>query len=236
MNIPTKTIPWLSVLMFCGSVHAGSNHNPASMNYVDTQVALLNAKIPSFSVGDTFQGGTVYYVDSTGQHGLIFYDNLADTTAVRLLEESASGDTINTYASGVGAGVQNTAAWNAALLASSAANSTNTPKTTSNVGGAAAYAAQFTLDAAGAPCPSPTTGSFSTTTCFGGYYLPSLNEFELLVNSGLFNPTSDAIWWTSTSNSVGATTVFAVSYASGSYTVIDSDPTTVHQVIPIRQF
>jgi len=216
--------------MFCGAVHAGSNHNPASMNYVDTQVALLNAKIPSFSVGDTFQGGTVYYVDSTGQHGLMFYDNLADTIQVRLINQGATGYTINTYASGVGAGVQNTAAWNAALLANSGTAST------SNVGGAAAYAAQFNLTASGAQCTRPSAGSLSTEECYGGYYLPSLNEFELLVNSGLFNPTSDAIWWTSTSNSVGATTVFAVSYASGSYTVIDSDPTTGHQVIPIRQF
>lgn len=146
----------------------------------DAAIANLQAEIDKLSakkkVGDHFGGGIVFYVDPTGQHGLIaaledqsddidWYNGVNKVTG-------ATGD-------GVGAGISNTA-----IIV--AAQSNDTP------GGnfAAKLAADYSAREDGSPC----TESISET-CYGDWYLPSKRElYQLYLERDVVGGFANAYW------------------------------------------
>ncbi len=153
-------------LMLSGNVFAAdSTPHRVTQAEFNAAIANLQAQIDKLStmkkIGDHFGGGIVFYVDETGQHGLIA--SLTDQDAVQWYNginkiTGATGD-------GVGAGTTNTA-----IIV--AAQSNDTP------GGnfAAKVAADFSVQEDGlAAC----TGSVDEV-CHGDWYLPSKHELNLL--------------------------------------------------------
>lgn len=131
----------------------------------DAAIANLQAEIDKLSskkkIGDYFGGGVVFYVDPTGQHGLIA--SLSDQGFIQWNNgvykiTGATGD-------GVGAGATNTS-----IIV--AAQSNDTP------GGnfAAKIAADFSVQEDGFTACTGSVGE----VCYGDWYLPSKYELNLL--------------------------------------------------------
>lgn len=133
-------------------------------NDLRNQIAAINQLLPSLHVvGERYQGGIIFYVDDTGQHGLIAA--LADQG--RQFNKWNNGVSRVTGASGDGIG----------------AGRMNTPLIIANQVGdkgdlnfAAKLAADYRVQDDG---ESPCTGS-ATETCWGDWYLPSKDELNLM--------------------------------------------------------
>jgi hypothetical protein len=158
------------------------------------------------AVGDLYQGGIVYYVDATGQHGL----------AVSLVEQSQSemGGGVSTYfgsGNGVGAGVINTT-----MMLMVGEITTGLSSITSS-----GYESDGTTSCA-TPSSSP------PTTCFGGWYMGSAYEYQLiqpslatiinpallaLAGSGAQQISTTADYWTSNVAS-GGNNVYTVNIST----------------------
>lgn len=236
---------WLALTSM--GLHATyANYNPASIDYVDQAIQraiALNTytagtginisgntiSATTYSVGDVYEGAIVFYVDSTKQHGLAYRSVNQGNGG---LSNSTTNTNVSAAGSGVGTGVQNTAIWNAALI-----TSTNiSGSTATNDNGAAQLAAVYSVESDGTTCPTPSTSS-NPNICFGGFYLPSLAELELLVQSGLLNRPSGT-WWTSTSDPSTAGNAFAINKSADTdtYTIESRAVTTNLLVLPVRQF
>ncbi len=252
-------------IMLAGYGYAGNtNRNPASIGYVDeaveamlqratympgTAISIVNNVISgaykagtginisgdtisanTYSIGDIYEGAIVFYVDGTKQHGLAYRSNNEGNAG---LSNSATLTNVSAAGSGVGTGVQNTAIWNAALITSRSLSGAS-PATNDN--GAAQIAVVYSVESDGTTCPAPSTTS-NPNICFGGFYLPSLVELELLIQSGLLN-TPSGTWWTSTSDPSTPGNAFAINKGAGTdtYTIDSRNVTSNLLVLPIRQF
>lgn len=133
-------------------------------NDLRNQIAVINQLLPSpHVVGERYQGGIIFYVDDTGQHGLIAA--LADQG--QQFNKWSNGVSRVTGASGDGIG----------------AGRMNTPLAIANQIGdsgvrifATKLAADYRVQDDG---ENPCTGS-ATETCWGDWYLPSKNELNLM--------------------------------------------------------
>ena len=157
--------------------------NPASMGYVQTQIAgvmsYVNTLTPTYTVGQQALGGTVFYVDNTGTHGLVAspkYSGLGSLKSWSGVDPNNLPDPLKTFivgasGNGIGAGAMNTAlstggqsAYFAGLLPD--------PQEYSYM--AALYCVGLSAQANGVtPCSDP---SAPGETCYGDYYLPSNYE------------------------------------------------------------
>lgn len=206
-----KKIVFTIIVAFLMTVkaNAGNNNNPASIEYVQSQITILlnyvNSKIsnipvtPIYTIGQHAQGGIVFYVDSSGAHGLVAANN-----------QFASGQTwdgglsnmgyitVNSTGSGVGAGAMNTSLSIGVQSAYAAVN------TISLSGMAAQYCVNFSVQDDGlTACSTP--GSVGES-CYSDFYLPSLYELNqmFLRNSVLNiypNSLNEAFFWSSTEDS-----------------------------------
>ena len=181
-----------------------ANNNPASIGYVQSQITSLlnyvNSKFsnipvtPIYKIGQHALGGIVFYVDSSGTHGLVAANN-----------QFASGQTwdgglsssipVHSTGSGIGAGAMNTSL---------------------SIGALSAYAAFYGYvlsDMAAQRCvdfsiqddgvTSCSTPGAVGESCYSDFYLPSLYELNqmFLQNSvlGIFpNDQGNAFFWSST--------------------------------------
>lgn len=133
-------------------------------NELRKQITAINQLLPSLHVvGERYQGGIIFYVDDTEQHGLIAA--LADQG--QQFNKWNNGVSRVTGASGDGIG----------------AGRMNTPLIIANQIGdkgdrnfAAKIAADYRVQDDG---ESPCTGS-ATETCWGDWYLPSKDELNLM--------------------------------------------------------
>ena len=172
-------------MMLSGNVFAtDTTPNRVTQSEFNAAIANLQAEIDKLStkkkIGDHFGGGLVFYVDPTGQHGLIaslsdqssgiqWYNGVDKVTG-------ATGD-------GVGAGATNTA-----IIV--AAQSNDTP------GGnfAAKVAADFSVQEDGV---TACTGSVDEV-CYGDWYLPSKHELALLYQQKyIVDGFADDSYWSS---------------------------------------
>lgn len=205
-----KKIVFTIIVAFLMTVKANAgNNNPASIEYVQSQITILlnyvNSKIsnipvtPIYTIGQHAQGGIVFYVDSSGAHGLVAANN-----------QFASGQTwdgglsnigyitVNSTGSGVGAGAMNTSLSIGVQSAYAAVN------TISLSGMAAQYCVNFSVQDDGlTACSNP--GSVGES-CYSDFYLPSLYELNqmFLRNSVLNiypNSLNEAFFWSSTEDS-----------------------------------
>ncbi len=207
-------------IMLSGSVFAAdTTPNRVTQAEFNAAIANLQAEIDKLSikkkVGDYFGGGVVFYVDETGQHGLItsLSDQSSSITWYNGVHKvtGATGD-------GVGAGATNTA-----IIV--AAQSNDTP------GGnfAAKVAADFSVQEDGF---TACTGSIDEV-CYGDWYLPSKYELNLLyqLNHTSANFITNA-YLSSTEYDAG--TAWGLSFDSGYLGGFPKE--TVHPVRAIRAF
>ena len=140
---------------------------------------------PVYIIGDQIQGGKVFWVDATGQHGLIAA--LADQNA-GVQWYNGTYISTNATADGLYAGAKNTeviiSSQTSVGLACKLINSitcyTASDTTLANITGnfAALVAANYSIRADGvttAGCAAP-----ATATCYSDWYLPSAYELILL--------------------------------------------------------
>ena len=177
--------------------------------------------IITHKIGDIFQGGMVFYVDASQQHGLIA--SLADASKNRVEWRNGEGGDrrVNAQAQGLGAGETNTR-----LIVAE--------QTVDEQEGqfAALMAANYQVTESGSPC-LPTLSV--TTPCYGGWYLPSAFELMLLYTnlkqSGLSDFGEEAYW---SSTETSATEAWLLDFGSGQSA--SSDKSTLAHVRAIHNF
>jgi hypothetical protein len=205
-----KKIVFTIIVAFLMTVKANAgNNNPASIEYVQSQITILlnyvNSKIanipvtPVYTIGQHALGGIVFYVDSSGAHGLVAANN--QFTPGQTWDGGLSNIgyiTVNSTGSGVGAGAMNTSLSIGVQSAYAAVN------TISLSGMAAQYCVNFSVQEDGlTACSNP--GSVGES-CYSDFYLPSLYELNqmFLRNSVLNiypNSSNEAFFWSSTEDS-----------------------------------
>ncbi|MDF1646092.1 MAG: hypothetical protein P1U61_03790 [Legionellaceae bacterium] len=180
---------------------------------------------PQVSVGDLYQGGIVFYVDETLQHGL----------AIALKEQEGGDPYFETtpthqqfaWGSGIGSGAINTA--NLAARA------------TDGFPIAAARALLWGALDSGVACLGLTV-----TPCYGGFYLGAVGEWRLIIdNLSVVNAAilahggdellsgADDFYWTSTESNIAE--AYAIRADDGE-TFVQKDKTETHLVRAIRRF
>lgn len=173
-------------------------------------------------IGELFQGGLIFYVDSSRQHGLM--TSLTDLGQEGIEWRNGEGGdrTVNAQAKGLGAGENNTRL----IISQQTIDQQDGPF-------AALLAANYQISADGiSPCPATMT---ATLPCYGGWYLPSVYELVLLHTNlkllGLGQLT-DEWYWSSTENNT--TQAWLVDFSSGEPRI--SDKSTPARVRAIHTF
>lgn len=200
------------------TIDAGKSFD-GKIELVQNQISEL--PIITHKIGDIFQGGMVFYVDASQQHGLIA--SLADASENRMEWRNGEGGDrrVNAQAQGLGAGETNTR-----LIVAE--------QTVDEQEGqfAALAAANYQVTESGAPClPALSV----TSPCYGGWYLPSAFELMLLytnLKQSGFGDLSNEAYWSSTEAS--ATEAWLLDFGSGQSTV--SDKSTLAHVRAIHNF
>lgn len=172
---------------------------------LESQIGSINQKIAVFEtqigaisgsnkhyIGQEYRGGLVFYVDESREHGLIASKVDVSGMGVQWRNGAAGNKITNARGDGIGAGETNTR-----LIISQ--------QTIDNQTGqfAALLAANFqVLEDGVTPCKTPVAAEL---VCFGGWYLPSAYELQLLHNNlHISNVTTFApeFYWSSTEASV----------------------------------
>lgn len=170
------------------------NQISSNINTVQTQVNSL--PIVTHHLGEIFQGGMVFWVDASLQHGLmVSLSALTEPDGIEWRNGEGGDRTVNAKGLGLGSGETNTR-----LIISE--------QTIDEQDGqfAALLASNYQISADGqTPCPSTIT---KATSCIGGWYLPSVYELMLLhQNLKQINPNqilSESYWSSSEHNTTEA--------------------------------
>jgi hypothetical protein len=171
-------------------------------------------------IGESYQGGIIFWVDETRQHGLIVAKIDANQSVGMSWQNGESGDkTTNALGNGVYAGLSNTH-----LIVSQ--------QTIDDQEGrfAALSAQSFSVLSDGV------SACTEKELCYGNWYLPSLNELHLLranlYDKGLGNLSSH-FYWSSTEASVNQS--FALDWSTGE-SVSMNKASTEPQVRAVHSF
>jgi hypothetical protein len=185
---------------------------------------VISALKSKHTIGETYQGGIIFWVDNTGEHGLIASKNDLNNNEGIEWRNGESGNKItNARANGIGAGSSNTRI----IIAEQTADNQ-----TGNF--AALVADRYSVQEDGeSPCALTAEPN---KACYGDWYLPSLYELNLLkVNLQTQKLSSFApdYYWSSTEASVSS--AWLVNFGTGD--VIKSDKaSTLGHVRAVRQF
>lgn len=204
------------------------NALPKPTNYTAGEgIAINNGVIQSTTahhLGELYHGGIVFFVDETGQHGLVA--SLGDVNkgqGVSWRNGDSGNRVTNARADGIFAGESNTR-----LIISQ--------QTIDYHAGlfAALIAANYRVSADGqTPCPMPPTQEI---LCYGNWYLPSAFELQLLNNNirqanlVAFEP---EFYWSSTE--VNVSNAWLINFATGELQA-SSKSNTVGRVRAISRF
>jgi hypothetical protein len=184
---------------------------------------MIRSARPLHKIGEEYHGGLIFYVDETGQHGLIASKIDVNGEGVQWRNGSSGNKITNARGDGIGAGETNTRL----IIAQ---------QTIDNQNGvfAASEAAQFQVMADGVtPCKTPIPEG---SICYGGWYLPSAHELQLMhanlhqKNLSAFAP---EYYWSSTEANVS--TAWLQNFSSGEITV-SSKSNTLGRVRAITRF
>ncbi|MDI9818654.1 MULTISPECIES: DUF1566 domain-containing protein [unclassified Legionella] len=210
--------------------------SPASKEYVDKQIkeaveqvqiqihqenTRIEAQITELKhrIGELYQGGVVFWLDESQQHGLVAARVIPTTGAGIPWRNGESGDkTTNARANGLFAGLSNTH-----LIISE--------QTIDDQEGqfAALIAHQFAVQEDGeTPCNQ-------TQACYGNWYLPSLAELQLIRQNLYLHGLGQWIagrYWSSSEDSVSSAYVF--DFGSGAQS--STDKAMEAHVLPIHAF
>lgn len=175
------------------------------------------------ALGENYRGGIIFYLDESRQHGLIASKIDIHTGGVQWRNGAAGNKVTNARSDGIGAGETNTRL----IIAE---------QTIDNQSGqfAALIAANFQVKADGhTPCQTPAT---TEKVCYGGWYLPSAFELQLLQRNLQDNKKAHFIpdyYWSSTEASVSK--AWLVNFATGE-PIPSSKSNTFGQIRAIAHF
>jgi len=251
----------LLLLIAVAPVHASGAGNPASRPYVDEEVDKTTASLKqyvrdyiastiTYTIGDNVQGGVVFWVDETGEHGLVAA--LADVENP-LLSPALTDAFTPPAGGGSGSGYINTAIIMSVVSTLGISLDGQPVQQYTSV---ARDASRLITNNTGQPniaaCDGRGTPSVDEA-CYNGWYVPSQGEMQLMI-AGLCNIDASKIlaytalrtdidYWTSNINYSGGDAV-AISYtqtgtqpnASCSGSVSNIDITLSRPVRPVRQF
>jgi hypothetical protein len=205
-----KKVLFIAVIASTVTTPNQAANNPASVEYVQSQINSIRnyiaseisslPTIPTYTVGQQALGGTVFYVDSTGMHGLVAASsqNASGQTWNGSLDGFTANPIVNATGDGIGAGAMNTSLMvgvqsTVAFLSAPAAS----PQTNTLNSMAAQVCVNYKVKADGSTCAPNTSGA----SCIGNWYLPSLYELnQMYLQQSVLNrqPGDDAFVWSST--------------------------------------
>ena len=203
-----------------------SNHTSDAGAILNNKIDLVQNQVNELpiithKIGDTFQGGVVFYVDATRQHGLIASLSDLETEGIAWRNGEGGDRRVNARAMGVGAGETNTR-----LIVAE--------QTVDEQEGrfAALLTTNYQVTESGAPCASVFNPE---SLCYSGWYLPSAFELTLLYTnlkqSGLSDFGNEAYW---SSTEASATEAWLLDFGSGQSAV--GDKSTLAHVRAIHNF
>lgn len=191
------------------------NDHANKINQLQQIIDALKAnQIARHYIGEEYRGGLVFYVDKTGQHGLIASKVDVNHQGIQWRNGASGNKVTNARGDGVGAGETNTR-----VIISQ--------QTIDNQKGtfAALQAANFQVLSDGVtPCKTPV---LSGELCYGGWYLPSAYELQLLnKNLHLNNLSTFApeFYWSSTEHTVSE--AWLMQFATGELISSNKSSTT----------
>lgn len=206
------------------------------LTVVGSQIAVLTQKISQLEsqvgyisgnnkhhIGEEYRGGVVFYVDESQEHGLIASKIDVNGAGIQWRNGAAGNKITNARGDGIGAGETNTR-----LIISQQTVDSQTGTF------AALLAANFQVQGDGVtPCKTPVSPD---VLCYGGWYLPSAYELQLLHNNlHLANVSSFApeFYWSSTEASVSS--AWLQNFSTGEITA-ESKANTIGRVRVISRF
>ncbi|MBA2710175.1 MAG: DUF1566 domain-containing protein [Tatlockia sp.] len=190
-------------------------------------IGIINGLIQTTTqhhVGELYQGGIVFFVDETGQHGLVASKRDVHQGEGISWRNGESGNRVtNARSDGIGAGENNTR-----LIIAQQTLDANKGKF------AALLASNYHVLSDGeTPCP---TVFNSSLVCYGNWYLPSAFELQLLFNNlrqanlAAFDP---EFYWSSTE--VNVTNAWLINFGTGEL-IASNKSNTVGRVRAISHF
>jgi len=232
-SINKKSNPLLVALATL-SISQMASASPTSKEYVDRQIRETIEKVQiqierenqrietqitelKHRIGEVYQGGMVFWVDESQQHGLVaaIHPNIGATA----WRNGESGDkTTNARANGIFAGLSNTQ-----LIISE--------QTIDDQEGqfSALIAHQFTVQNDGL------TACDTKHHCYGNWYLPSLAELQLIHNNLYLHGIGQWIagrYWSSSED--GVSSAYLLDFNSGE--IISGDKATEALTLPVHVF
>ena len=174
-------------------------------------------------IGEEYHGGLIFYVDETGQHGLIASKIDVNGQGIQWRNGASGNKVTNARADGIGAGETNTR-----LIISQ--------QTADDQKGnfAAQMATQFQVLTDGiTPCKTPVARE---TLCYGGWSLPSAFELQLMyrnlheTNLSSFAP---EYYWSSTETN--ALNAWLINFSTGEL-IVSNKANTLGRVRAITHF
>lgn len=203
---------------------AAQSTTESRVQQLASELERLNAPKPSkHSLGESYHGGIIFYLDETTEHGLIVSKRDCNELGVEWRNGVAGNKVTNARADGIGAGDTNTRL----IIAQQTVDNQKKDNF------AALIASNFQVAEDGITlCKTATSSEF---ICYGGWYLPSLYELKLvhrnLFAAGLF-PFNPLPYWSSTEQNVANT--WLIDFASGE--VLASNKATLAQVRAVSRF
>jgi hypothetical protein len=230
--------------LYLGLSMSNAHATPASTDYVNThlhdamvtfeqkmnirihevtneiQQQIINGAVVTHHLGENHQGGVIFWLDDTNQHGLIAARIDANEGLGMQWQNGESGDRItNARANGIRGGLSNTQI----IIAQQTADD--------QLGHfAALVATSFSVDLDGSSACSE-----ESAACFSDWYLPSLFELKLmntnLYSRGIGNLVGE--YWSSNEKNVNHASSFNFDLGQSSTTDKSSDSPKIR---PIRVF
>jgi hypothetical protein len=160
------------------------------------------AGLANLSIGQQYQGGIIFWLDASTQHGLIAAvadQNLGSTIQWTQAYQGNSFDANNYYfgatGDGIYAGIMNTSTIVSVKNTLHAINYSFSNYIATPILAAAQVAADYRVQDNGS---SPCTGAVAET-CYGDWYLPSKFELNLLYNErAIVGGFTGSLYWSST--------------------------------------
>lgn len=174
-------------------------------------------------LGEEYRGGLVFYMDESGQHGLIASKIDVNEQGIQWRNGAAGNKVTNARGDGIGAGETNTRL----IIAQ---------QTIDNQNGlfAALLASNFqVLDDGVTPCKTPIAAG---RVCYGGWYLPSAFELQLLhknLHQNNLSSFAPEFYWSSTE--AGVASAWLINFSSGEISA-SSKSNTIGRVRAISRF
>tara|TARA_R110000868_G_scaffold7774_1_gene41074 strand:- start:1973 stop:2905 length:933 start_codon:yes stop_codon:yes gene_type:complete len=181
------------------------------------------------AVGDLYQGGIVYYVDATGQHGLAV--SLQQTSNIPFTDNTTT-TIMSNY--GIGSGALNTSVFVAYAISRQ------------EIGTAPQNAINYQILEDGISSCSSITSSTPTLPCYGGWFLGTVSEYQLIsanfsaINTALTTNGGAGLdsvsYWTSNTEATDNQRVYSVNMSTGQVTSNNLVNGTERPFRRIRQF